>query len=267
MNRSAKKRFSQREGRRGETREIIPGMRVDRYKNHNIEILIDKLVVSNKFADKLKSSVRTAMKQGSGLILIQDVDAGDVRHYSRSLMCPTTGLSYNEPAPPHNFSFNSPQGACPRCKGMGGTVDQIDLEKNYSQPGTEHRRRRNCPSWEGASQHALWQIAAICEKYGVTLKTPIKDIPQEAIEEIMYGTAERLKIKTNLWGNSNYMVSYEGGVVKYIEMQQDEDASATAQKWAGQFITTSVCPECNGQRLNREALHFMINGKKYCGSV
>ncbi len=242
----------------GETREIIPGMRVDRYKNHNIEILIDKLVVSNKFADKLKSSVRTAMKQGSGLILIQDVDAGDVRHYSRSLMCPTTGLSYNEPAP-HNFSFNSPQGACPRCKGIG-TVDQIDLEKIIPNPGLSIGAGGIVPLGKERPSMLFWQIAAICEKYGVTLKTPIKDIPQEAIEEIMYGTAERLKIKNESLGNSNYMVSYEG-VVKYIEMQQDEDASATAQKWAGQFITTSVCPECNGQRLNREALHFMINGK------
>ncbi|MEA5128252.1 MAG: excinuclease ABC subunit UvrA [Proteiniphilum sp.] len=242
----------------GEIREIIPGMRVDRYKNHNIEILIDKLVVSNKFADKLQSSVRTAMKQGSGLILIQDVEADKVRHYSRSLMCPTTGLSYNEPAP-HNFSFNSPQGACPRCKGIG-SVDQIDIEKVIPDPTLSIAGGGIIPLGKERSNLLFWQIAAICEKYGVTLKTPIKDIPKEAIDEIMYGTDERLKIKNESLGNSNYMVSYEG-VTRYIEMQQEDEASATAQKWAGQFITTSVCPECHGQRLNQEALHFRINGK------
>lgn len=242
----------------GEVREIAPGMRVDRYKNHSIEILIDKLVVSNKFADKLKASVRTAMKQGAGLILIQDVDANEVRHYSRSLMCPTTGLSYNEPAP-HNFSFNSPQGACPRCKGIG-SIDQIDIEKIIPNPDLSIAAGGIVPLGKERSNLLFWQIAAICEKYDVSLKTPIKDIPREAVDEIMYGTNERLKIKNESLGNSNYMVSYEG-VAKYIEMQQEEEASATAQKWAGQFISTSVCPECNGQRLNKEALHFRINGK------
>ena len=242
----------------GEVKEIIPGMRVDRYKNHSIEILIDKLVVSNKFEDKLKASVRTGMRQGSGLILIQDVDADEVRHYSRSLMCPTTGLSYSEPAP-HNFSFNSPLGACPRCKGIG-TVDQIDIEKIIPNPQLSIAAGGIAPLGKERSSLLFWQITAICEKYGVTLKTPIKDIPQEAIDEIVYGTNERLKIRNESLGNSNYMVSYEG-VTKYIEMQQDDEASATAQKWAGQFITTSICPECNGQRLNKEALHFRIHDK------
>ncbi|MBK5194990.1 MAG: excinuclease ABC subunit UvrA [Proteiniphilum sp.] len=242
----------------GEIKEIIPGMRVDRYQNHSIEILIDKLVVSNKFADKLKASVRTAMKQGSGLILIQDVDADEVRHYSRSLMCPTTGLSYSEPAP-HNFSFNTPQGACPRCKGIGN-VDQIDIEKIIPNAELSIAAGGILPLGKEKSNLLFWQITAICEKYGATMKTAIKDIPKEAVDEIMQGTNERLKIKNESLGNSNYMVSYEG-VAKYIEMQQDDDASATAQKWAGQFITTSLCPECNGQRLNREALHFRINGK------
>ena len=242
----------------GEIKEIIPGMRVDRYQNHSIEILIDKLVVSNKFADKLKASVRTAMKQGSGLILIQDVEANEARHYSRSLMCPTTGLSYSEPAP-HNFSFNTPQGACPRCKGIG-TVDQIDIDKIIPDPALSIAGGGILPLGKEKSTLLFWQIAAICEKYGVTMKTPLKEIPKEAVDEIMYGTDERLKIKNESLGNSNYMVSYEG-VAKYIEMQQDDDASATAQKWAGQFITTSLCSECHGQRLNREALHFRINEK------
>ena len=242
----------------GEVKEILPGMKVDRYKNHSIEILIDKLVVSNKFADKLKASVRTAMKQGSGLIMIQDVEAEQIRHYSRSLMCPTTGLSYNEPAP-HNFSFNSPQGACPKCKGIG-TVDQVDSEKIIPDPNLSIAAGGIVPLGKEKSNMLFWQISAICEKYGVTLKTPINKIPEEAMDEILYGTNERLKIKNESLGNSNYMVNYEG-VAKYIEMQQEEDVSASAQKWAEQFITTSVCPECNGQRLNKEALHFRINEK------
>lgn len=242
----------------GEVKEILPGMKVDRYKNHSIEILIDKLVVSNKFADKLKASVRTAMKQGSGLIMIQDVEADEVRHYSRSLMCPTTGLSYSEPAP-HNFSFNSPQGACPKCKGIG-TVDQVDAEKIIPNPELSIAAGGIVPLGKEKSNMLFWQITAICEKYGVTLKTPINKIPEEAMDEILYGTNERLKIRNESLSNSNYMVTYEG-VAKYIEMQQEEDASASAQKWAGQFITTSICPECNGQRLNKEALHFKINDK------
>jgi excinuclease ABC subunit A len=242
----------------GEIKEILPGMRVDRYKNHDIEILIDKLVVSGKFVDQLRASVRTAMKQGQGLILIQDVETGEVRYYSRQLMCPTTGLSYSEPAP-HNFSFNSPQGACPRCKGLG-TVDRIDMEKVIPNPDLSIAAGGIAPLGKERSSLIFWQIAAICEKYGVTLKTPIKDIPQEVIDEIMYGTNERLQIKNKALGYSNYPVTYEG-VAKYLEMQQDDDASATARKWAGQFITTTVCPECNGQRLNKEALHYRINGK------
>lgn len=241
-----------------EIREIIPGMRVDRYKNHNIEILIDKLVVSAKFIDQLKSSVKTAMKQGSGLIMLQDVTENQVRHYSRELMCPTTGLSYSEPAP-HNFSFNSPQGACPKCKGIG-YVEQIDLEKIIPDPSLSIAKGGIIPLGKEKSNLFFWQITAICEKYGATLKTPIQDIPQEAIDEIIYGTNERLKIKNESLGNSNYMVAYEG-IAKYISMQQDEEASATAQKWAGQFISTSVCPDCKGQRLNKEALHVRIHDK------
>src|SRR5690554_5111364 len=173
-------------------------------------------------------------------------------------MCPTTGLSYSEPAP-HNFSFNSPQGACPRCKGLG-ELDQVDIEKIIPNPDLSIAAGGIAPLGKEKSNMLFWQIAAICEKYGVTLKTAIKNIPEEAIDEILYGTNERLKIKNESLGNSNYMVSYEG-VTKYIEMQKEVEASATAQKWAGQFITTSVCPECNGQRLNKEALHFKINEK------
>ena len=242
----------------GEIREILPGMRVDRYKNHSIEILVDKLVVSNKFEDKLKASVRTAMKLGDGLIMIQDVESDDVRHFSSQLMCPTTGLSYSEPAP-HNFSFNSPQGACPKCKGLG-VVNQIDIEKIVPKPSLSIYAGGIAPLGKYKNSLFFWQIEAICEKYGVTIKTPIKDIPEEAMNEIMFGTDERLQIKNESLGNSNYLVLFEG-VAKYITMQQDSEASASAQKWAGQFIKTTVCPDCNGQRLNKEALHYKINDK------
>ncbi|MDR1707155.1 MAG: excinuclease ABC subunit UvrA [Prevotella sp.] len=242
----------------GTIREIIPGMRVDRYKMHSIEVLIDKLVVSNKFADNLKISLRTAMKQGDGLIMIQDVDTGDVRHFSRQLMCPTTGLSYSEPAP-HTFSFNSPHGACPRCKGLG-IVNRIDMDKIVPKPQLSIYAGGIAPLGKYKNSLFFWQIEAICEKHGVTIKTPVKDIPEEALDEIMFGTEERLQIKNESLGASNYVVAFEG-VTKYIEMQQDSESSASAQKWAEQFIKTDVCPDCNGQRLNKEALHYKINGK------
>lgn len=242
----------------GTIREIIPGMRVDRYKMHSIEVLIDKLVVSNKFADNLKTSLRTAMKQGDGLIMIQDVDTGDVRHFSRQLMCPTTGLSYSEPAP-HTFSFNSPHGACPRCKGLG-IVNRIDMDKIVPKPQLSIYAGGIAPLGKYKNSLFFWQIEAICEKHGVTIKTPIKDIPEEALDEIMFGTEERLQIKNESLGASNYVVAFEG-VTKYIEMQQDSESSASAQKWAEQFIKTDICPDCNGQRLNKEALHYKINEK------
>lgn len=242
----------------GAIREIIPGMRLDRYKMHSVEILIDKLVVSNKFADNLKTSLRTAMKQGDGLIMIQDVDTGEVRHFSRQLMCPSTGLSYSDPAP-HSFSFNSPHGACPRCKGLG-VVNKIDMEKIVPKPQLSIYAGGIAPLGKYKNSLFFWQIEAICEKHGVTIKTPIKDVPDEAIDEIMFGTEERLQIKNESLGSSNYVVAFEG-VAKYIEMQQDSDSSASAQKWAEQFIKTDVCPDCNGQRLSKEALHYKINDK------
>lgn len=242
----------------GDIREILPGMRVDRYKNHSIEILIDKLAVSNKFEDKLKASVRTAMKQGDGLILIQDVELNEVRHFSSQLMDPATGLSYGEPAP-HNFSFNSPQGACPKCKGLG-VINQIDMQKIVPKPNLSIYAGGITPLGKYKNSLFFWQIEAICEKYGVTIKTPIKDIPEEALDEIMFGTEEHLQIKNESLGSSNYMVAFDG-VAKYITMQQESDASATAQKWANQFVKTAVCPDCNGQRLNKEALHYKIDNK------
>ncbi|PXV63781.1 excinuclease ABC subunit A [Dysgonomonas alginatilytica] len=242
----------------GEIREILPGMRVDRYKNHSIEILVDKMAVSNKFADQLKNSVRVAMKQGEGLIMIQDVESGEVRHYSSQLMCPSSGLSYGEPAP-HNFSFNSPFGACPKCKGLG-VVNQIDMDKIVPKPDQSIHAGGIAPLGKYKNSLFFWQIEAICEKYGVTIKTPIKNIPAEALDEIMFGTDEKLEIKNETLGGSTYSVTFEG-VAKYINMQQESEASATAQKWANQFIKTTTCLDCKGQRLNIEALHYKINEK------
>ncbi|QIK53026.1 excinuclease ABC subunit UvrA [Dysgonomonas sp. HDW5B] len=242
----------------GEIREILPGMRVDRYKNHSIEILVDKMAVSNKFSDQLKNSVRVGMKQGDGLIMIQDVESGEMRHYSSQLMCPSSGLSYGEPAP-HNFSFNSPFGACPKCKGLG-VVNQIDMDKIVPKPEQSIHAGGIAPLGKYKNSLFFWQIEAICEKYGVTIKTPIKNIPEEALDEIMFGTDEKLEIKNETLGGSTYSVTFEG-VAKYINMQQESEASATAQKWANQFITTRTCPDCKGQRLNIEALHYKINDK------
>ncbi len=289
----------------GEMKEIFHGMKLDRYKMHSIEVVVDKLIVSESDERRLKESLRVAMKQGDGLVLVLDAETNEVRHFSRRLMDPVTGLSYSEPAP-HNFSFNSPQGACPKCKGLG-QVNLLDMNKIVPDASLSiysggivalapHNFSFNspqgaCPKCKGLGQVNLldmnkivpdaslsiysggivalgkyknslifWQIEAICEKYGVTLKTPIKDIPEEAIDEIMNGTDERLQIKNDSLGTSNYFLSYEG-VAKYILMQQESEASASAQKWAGQFIRMATCPECNGQRLNKEALHYKIAGK------
>lgn len=242
----------------GELREIFHGMKLDRYKNHNIEVVIDKLVVSATDERRLKESLRIAMKQGDGLVVVLDAETNEARHFSKRLMCPVTGLSYGEPAP-HNFSFNSPHGACHKCKGLG-EVNLLDMEKIVPDSSQTIYQGGIAPLGKYKNALIFWQIEAICDKYGVTVKTPIRDIPEEAMDEILNGTDERLQIKNESLGNSNYFLTYEG-VSKYILMQQESEASASAQKWAGQFIKMSACPECNGQRLNKEALHYKIAGK------
>ena len=242
----------------GELREIFHGMKLDRYKNHNIEVVIDKLVVSATDERRLKESLRIAMKQGDGLVVVLDAETNEARHFSKRLMCPVTGLSYGEPAP-HNFSFNSPHGACHKCKGLG-EVNLLDMEKIVPDSSQTIYQGGIAPLGKYKNALIFWQIEAICDKYGVNVKTPIRDIPEEAMDEILNGTDERLQIKNESLGNSNYFLTYEG-VSKYILMQQESEASASAQKWAGQFIKMSACPECNGQRLNKEALHYKIAGK------
>ena len=242
----------------GELREVTFGMKLDRYKNHTIEIVVDRLKVNQKDEDRLRKTVETAFKQGDGQLMILDVENGELGHYSKMLMDPVTGLSYSEPAP-HNFSFNSPQGACPKCKGLG-YVNIIDREKVMPNNELSIRAGGIAPLGKYKNSLIFWQIQAICEKYDVTLDTPLKDVPDEAIDEIMGGTDERLNIKTETLSTQNYFLTYDG-LLKYIEMQQSDDASAVAQKWAGQFYSRCQCPECHGDRLNKEALHFRVHGK------
>lgn len=243
----------------GEVREITHGMKLDRYKNHDIEVVIDKLIVGDKDDKRLKQSIATAMRQGEGLLMVLDFQSENIRHYSKRLMCPVTGLSYKEPAP-HNFSFNSPQGACPKCKGLG-VVNQIDIEKVIPDRKLSIHDGAITPLGKHKNSMIFWQIAALLEKYDADLKTPVSELPEEAIDEILNGSDDRIKIKSSLIGtSSDYFTTYEG-VVKYIQMLQDKDSSATAQKWAEQFARTTVCPECKGARLNKEALHFRVHDK------
>ncbi|WP_373790231.1 excinuclease ABC subunit UvrA [Bacteroides heparinolyticus] len=243
----------------GEVREALPGMKLDRYKNHDVEVVVDKLVVADKDDTRLKNSVAAAMRQGDGLLMILDVQTDDLRHYSKQLMCPVTGLSYREPAP-HNFSFNSPQGACPKCKGLG-IVSQIDMDKVIPDRELSIAGGAIAPLGKYKNSMIFWQIDALLEKYEATLKTPVKELPDDALDEILYGSDERIKIKSSLIGTtSDYFVTFEG-VVKYIQMLQEKDLSATAQKWADQFAKTAVCPECHGAKLNKEALSFRIHDK------
>jgi len=242
----------------GEMREIIYGMKLDRYKLHSVEVVIDKLEVDHTVDDRLMNSLQIAMRMGNGLIMVLDAENNELRHYSRLLMCPVTGLSYSEPAP-HNFSFNSPYGACPKCKGLG-EVNLLDMDKIVPDDKLSIYAGAIAPLGRYKKTLIFWQIEAICEKYDVKIKTPFCDLPEEAVNEIMNGSNDRLRLKNNSLGESNYFLTYEG-VSKYVLMQQDKDASASAQKWADQFVCMCACPECKGQRLNKESLHYFLGGK------
>lgn len=240
----------------GELQEIVVGMRIDRYKNHNIELVVDKLKVSGKDSQRLKETIAVAMKQGDGVIQVFDVEKGEGFFYSKSLMDPITGLSYREPAP-HNFSFNSMQGACPKCKGLG-SVNLIDVDKIIPDKSKTIYSGGILPLGSYSNNFIFSQIAGICEKEGYSLKTPIKDLSEKALDEILNGTDEALVNPAGI--GRGYQPTYDG-IVKYIEMQQNDEVSSKAQKWAGQFYTPTVCPVCHGARLNREALHYFIDGK------
>lgn len=242
----------------GEIKELTGGMRVDRYRNHSIELVVDKLKVNAKDRKRLLDSVTRTLSHGNKQMMVYDLESEQVRHYSQSLMDPVSGLSYREPAP-HNFSFNSPLGACPCCKGLG-TVNIIDLDKIIPDNSLSIHAGGIVPLGKYSNTMIFWQVQAICEKYGATLKTPLRDLPEQALDDILNGTDDRLNIRSE--GNS-FSQLYLGfdGLLKYIELQQDENAGAGANRWSGQFFTRKVCPECSGTRLNKEALHFFIDGK------
>ena len=240
----------------GEVKEIVRGMKTDRYKNHNIEVVIDKLQVQDKDDERLKKSVAAAMKQGDGLLMIMEKDTNEAKYYSKRLMCPTTGMSYGDPAP-NKFSFNSPEGACPRCKGLG-YVNEIDINKIMPDMNLSIKQGGIIPLGKYKNQMIFWQIDAILEKYGCDLNTPINEIQEEAMNEILYGSLEPVRIRKELvHTSSDYFVDFDG-IIKYLHNVIENDDSASGQKWADQFQTVCQCPECNGQRLKRESLSYKI---------
>lgn len=240
----------------GEIKEITQGMKTDRYKNHNIEVVIDKMQMRKGFEDRLRKTVETAMRQGDGLIMILDKDSGVAKNFSKRLMCPTTGLSYRDPAP-NMFSFNSPEGACPKCKGLG-YVNEIDMKKVITDDTLSIYQGAIVPLGKYKNQMIFWQIGAILEKAECTLKTPVKDIPEDTLDEILYGSLEPVKIDKELvHTSSDYFTTFDG-VVKYMRSVMENDDTASGQKWADQFLAVCQCPECKGMRLNKESLSYRV---------
>ena len=243
----------------GVIQEIVAGMKVDRYKNHDIEVVVDRLVIQEREDKRLVQSISTTMKQGDGEMLVYDFDTNEVRHYSKRLMCPTSGISYSDPAP-HDFSFNSPRGACPRCKGLG-YVSLIDVEKVIPDRSLSVKEGGIAPLGKSRQAMIFWEIQAILQNYGCDLDTPLSQVPDDAIDEIINGSTERLRIPSEITHTSNdYYIVYEG-LVKFIQQMQDSEVSASAQKWIDQFSRTAECPECHGKRLNKQALNFRIADK------
>ena len=243
----------------GEIVEVVPQMKVDRYKTHNIEVVVDKLAVSKKDAERLKKSVATAMKIGDGQIMVEERGSEELKFYSKQLMCPTTGLCYHEPAP-NNFSFNSPQGACPHCKGLG-VVSLIDVDKIIPDRSLSVAEGALAPLGKMKKAFIFWQIEAVLNAHGYDLDTPIEAMDDDAVHEVIYGRQERICIKAELvHTSSDYYTEYEG-LARYIRQLRDAETSASAQKWADSFDSVTECPLCHGARLNQEALHFRIDGK------
>ena len=244
----------------GGLKEITEGMKLDRYKNHDIEVVIDKMKVKDDQDDnRLKKSVATAMKAGDGLIMILDNDTNEAKFFSKRLMCPTTGMAYSDPAP-NNFSFNSPQGACPKCKGLG-VVNEIDMDKVIPKKDISIYNGAITPLGKYKNQMIFWQIDAVLKQYGFDLKTPVEELSDEALNEVMYGSIGSVKISKDLVGTSSDFFSTYDGVVKYLRNVMENDDSASAQKWSEQFTAVKMCSECNGNRLNREALSYRIWNK------
>ena len=243
----------------GQVMEIKSGMKLDRYKNHNIEVVVDKLQAREKDQERLRKSVQTAMRQGDGLLMIMDKDTDEAKYYSKRLMCPTTGIAYGDPAP-NKFSFNSPEGACPRCKGLG-TVNEPDLAKIIPDTSLSIHEGAILPLGKYKNQMIFWQIGAILGDYGLSLKTPVEELPDDALNDILYGRLEKIRIKKEVvHTTSDYFVSFDG-VVKYLQAAIQGDDSKEAQKWADQFMSVKTCPECHGGRLNKESLSYRIYDK------
>ncbi len=241
----------------GEIKEVVHGMRVDRYKNHFIEIVIDRIAVKESDTKRLKESINMAMQHGKGIMMLVNKETSEAIYFSRQLMCPTSGISYNEPAP-YSFSFNSPQGACKKCKGLG-SVDEMDFDKIIPDTSANIKSGGIAPLGKYKNNLIFWQIEAIGDKFGFTVRTAIKNIPEEALDIILHGSSEPITLKNTPLGiTSNYYLSFDG-VIKYIIDQKANDTSMKARKWANQFIRHTTCNECNGQRLNKEALHFKID--------
>ena len=244
----------------GEIQELTRGMKVDRYKNHNIEVVIDKMKLdgteNNTLRERLAKTVSTAMKQGEGLIMILDNERDEAKYFSKRLMDPVTGIAYKDPAP-NIFSFNSPEGACPLCKGLG-VIDEIDLKKVIPDDKQDIHSGAIVPLGKYKNQMIFWQIDALLKRHDCDLKTPVKDIPKEAMDEVLYGSLEKLKIAKELvHTTSDYFVSFDG-IIKYLRTVMENDDSTAGKKWADQFIAEAQCPECHGHRLNREALSYKI---------
>lgn len=243
----------------GELREIAHGMKLDRYKNHDIEVVVDKLAVQAKDGERLRKSVSDTLQQGSGLMMILDADTQATRFYSKQLMDPVSGLSYRDPAP-HNFSFNSAQGACPKCKGLG-FVSVMDHEKVVPNDKLSIKEGGLAPLGKYRNALIFWEIQTVLADYDCDLKTPIADIPEEAMDEIFNGRADRLRIPAaTAHTTDDYYVEFNG-LVKYIQQMADTEMTAASQRWAEQFSKTTICPECQGARLNREALSYRFAGK------
>ena len=240
----------------GELKEIARGMKTDRYKNHNIEVVVDKLRVKLGDEERLSKTVQTAMRQGDGAIMILDEETTAVRNFSKRLIDPTTGLSYSEPAP-NIFSFNSPEGACPKCKGIG-QINEIDLKKVIPDDKLSVREGAISPLGKYKNQMIFWQLGAILKNHDCTLDTPFNDIPEDAVNEILYGSLQNIRIDKEIVGtSSDYFVTFDG-IIKYLTSVMQNDDTPSGQKWAGQFLATCTCPECNGQRLKRESLAYKI---------
>ena len=242
----------------GELCEMSRGMMLERYKNHDIEVVVDKLQVDAGDAERIKHSLAVTMQQGDGLVMIMEMPSGEVRHLSRHLMCPVTGLAYKEPDP-HNFSFNSPQGFCPKCKGLG-VVSLVDIEKVIPDRSLSVYDGALAPLGKYRRSPIFQQIEAVLQRYDATLKTPVEELPDEAIDEILYGSPVPLKLSSSSDMFYDSIATYDG-LVKYIQLQKDSSVSAKELRWAEQFSVMQACPECGGARLNREALHYKLNGK------